>query len=169
MQLGPDGRIYCVPPNGCYHLHYIEHPDLQGDSCQVVQHGLQLPNVIARSLPVHPNYRLYDLPGSPCDTLGINGYVSSTPPAPLLPPGDDGLHFVPNPASDFLSLKSAYATAQPLRLRFYDAQGRLVHEQAHPRGVRSYTMDVSGLAAGCYAVEVEMEDGRRAVKVSVLR
>jgi len=164
MQLGPDGRIYCVPTNSTYHLHYIEHPDLKGDSCKVVQHGLQLPNVIARSLPVHPNYRLYDLQGSPCDTLGINGYTSSTPPEPLPPPGDDGLHFSPNPASDFLSLESAYAPAQPLLLRFYDAQGRLAQEQAHPRGVRSYTMDVSELPPGCYFVEVGMESGGRAVK-----
>lgn len=168
MQLGPDGRIYCVPTNGVYHLHYIEQPDLKGDSCKVVQHGLKLPNVIARSLPVHPNYRLYDLQGSPCDTLGINGYVSATPPEPLLPPGDDGLHLAPNPASDYLSLESAYAPAQPLRLRFYDAQGRLAHEQVHPCGVRSYTMDVSGLGAGCYFVEVEMEGGGRAVKKVVV-
>ena len=164
MQLGPDGRIYCVPTNGVYHLHYIEHPDLKGDSCQVVQHGLQLPNVIARSLPVHPNYRLYDWPGSPCDTLGINGYVSATEPEPLLTPGDDGLHLAPNPASDFLSLESAYAPAQPLRLRFYDAQGRMVHQHTHPHGVRSYTLDVSGLHPGCYFVEVEMEGGRKTLK-----
>ncbi len=168
MQLGPDGRIYCVSSSSVYHLHYIQHPDLKGDSCQVVQHGLQLPNLIWFSLPVHPNYRLYDLQGSPCDTLGINGFVSAVEPGPLLSPGDDGIHLAPNPASDFLSIESAYAAAQPVLLRFYDAQGRMVHEQMHPRGVRSYTMDVSGLAAGSYFVEVEMEGGGRAVRRVVI-
>ena len=126
------------------------------------------PYVVFLSLPVHPNYRLYDLQGSPCDTLGINGFVSAVEPEPLLSPGDDGIHLAPNPASDFLSIESAYAAAQPVLLRFYDAQGRMVHEQAYPRGVRSYTMDVSGLRPGCYFVEVEMEGGGRAVQRVVI-
>lgn len=167
-QLAMDDKIYIAPNNGVKHLHYIARPDLKGDSCQVVQHGLELPNWYTLATPFTPNYRLYDLQGSPCDTLGINGYVSATKPEPLLPPGDDGIHLAPNPASDFLSIESAYAAAQPLRLRIYDAQGRLAHEQAHPRGVRSYTMDVSGLGAGCYFVEVEMADGGRVVKKVVI-
>lgn len=163
MQRGPDGKIYIAAC--CTFMHIIHQPDLRGPACMVEQRAIQLPTWNYYSLPYFPNYRLYDLSDSPCDTLSINGPVSAAHEPKL---GDDGIHLAPNPASDYLSLESAYAPAQPLRLRFYDAQGRLVREQAYPHGVRSYTMDVSGLGAGCYFVEVEMEGGRRAVKRAVI-
>ena len=158
-QIALNGKIYIAPNNGVYHLHYINYPDLKGDSCQVVQHGLELPNVFARAVPVLPNYRLYDRHGSPCDTLGING----PPTVSLRPPPDaPRLRLHPNPATDWLVLESALAPAQPLRLRFFDAQGRLALEREHPDSVRSWGFGIAGLRAGYYAVEVVFADGTRA-------
>ncbi len=71
-QLGMDGKIYVVPNNGVYFLNYIDKPDLKGKDCAFVQHGLQVPNWFVLATPVHPNYRLGPLDGSPCDTLGLN-------------------------------------------------------------------------------------------------
>lgn len=164
-QIALNGKIYIAPNNGVYHLHYINYPDLKGDSCQVVQHGLELPNVFALAVPVLPNYRLYDLPGSPCDTLGIDGPPTvSQRPAPDAPV----LRLYPNPASGWLVLESALAPAQPLRLRFYDARGRLALERAHPDYTRSYGFDISALPAGYYVVEIECAGGRRYVEKVVV-
>ncbi len=71
-QLGPDGRIYINTNNGTDILHYINRPNLKGDSCQVVQHGLQLAARNRFTSPHFPNYRLGPLDGSPCDTLGLD-------------------------------------------------------------------------------------------------
>ncbi|MFQ5448638.1 MAG: PKD domain-containing protein [Saprospiraceae bacterium] len=73
-QLGPDGRIYINTNNGTDILHYINKPNLKGDSCQVIQHGLQLAARNRFTSPHFPNYRLGPLDGSPCDTLGLDNH-----------------------------------------------------------------------------------------------
>jgi hypothetical protein len=74
MQPGPDGRIYFNTNSGTKYLHYINRPNLQGDSCQVVQHGIELPFNNIFTSPHFPNYRLGPLDGSPCDTLGMDNH-----------------------------------------------------------------------------------------------
>ena len=86
------------------------------------------------------------------------------------PVPEKSIRVFPNPATDYLSIESADAPAQPMRLRCYDTQGRLMQEQAHPRDVRSYTMDVSGLPVGYYLLEIGLDDGSRVVeKVVIVR
>jgi len=72
MQPGPDGRIYINTNNSTPFLHYIDRPGLKGDSCRVVQHGVELPFNNIFTSPHFPNYRLGPLDGSPCDTLGLD-------------------------------------------------------------------------------------------------
>ena len=74
MQPGPDGRVYFNTNNSTPYLHYINRPDLKGDSCQVVQHGIELPFNNIFTSPHFPNYRLGPLDGSPCDTLGLDNH-----------------------------------------------------------------------------------------------
>jgi PKD domain len=71
-QLMPDGRIYFASYGYARHLAYISQPNLKGAACNLVQHGIELPNYYNYSKPHYPNYRLGPLDGSPCDTLGIN-------------------------------------------------------------------------------------------------
>ena len=73
-QLGPDGRIYINCTNRENVLHVINRPNLPGDSCRFVQHGVQLPTYNAFTMPHFPNYRLGPLDGSPCDTLGLDNH-----------------------------------------------------------------------------------------------
>ncbi len=61
-QLAPNGKIYINTPNGNNVLHVINQPDLKGDSCQFVQHGVQLPTYNSYSMPNFPNYRLGAIP-----------------------------------------------------------------------------------------------------------
>ncbi len=73
-QLAPDGKIYINTANSeTETLHVINNPDEKGKRCEFMPHAVQLPNTNRLVLPRYPNYRLYDLPGSPCDTLGIDG------------------------------------------------------------------------------------------------
>ncbi len=72
MQTMPDGKIYIVPVGGNIYMHYIDQPNQMGLNCNVIQHGLELPNQFVASKPHFPNYRLGPIDGSPCDTLGID-------------------------------------------------------------------------------------------------
>lgn len=74
MQPGPDGRIYITTNNETKVLHYINQPNEASDSCEVVQHGLQLASYNRFTSPHFPNYRLGPLDGSPCDTLGLDNH-----------------------------------------------------------------------------------------------
>ena len=74
MQNGPDGRIYFNTNNSTRFLHVIEYPNKKGDSCRVVQRGVELPTYNAFTSPHFPNYRLGPLDGSPCDTLGLDNH-----------------------------------------------------------------------------------------------
>ena len=74
MQNGPDGRIYINTTNATKYLHYIQFPNKKGDSCEVVQHGMELPFFNIFTSPHFPNYRLGPLDGSPCDTLGLDNH-----------------------------------------------------------------------------------------------
>ena len=72
MQLAPDGKIYSSSTNSVTSLHVINNPDEPGLACQYQQHGIELPNYNAFSMPTFPNYRLGPLDGSSCDTLGLD-------------------------------------------------------------------------------------------------
>jgi hypothetical protein len=73
MELGPDGRIYCIPLSGQTCMHRINHPERGDDASEFVQHyyKLQFP---FQNLPHFPNFRLGPVDGSPCDTLGLDNH-----------------------------------------------------------------------------------------------
>ncbi|HFA51746.1 MAG TPA: hypothetical protein ENJ95_22245 [Bacteroidetes bacterium] len=75
MQLAPDGRIYICATNGENMYHVINNPNAKGTACEFLPHGLVTPTLTYIHIPYFPNYRLYDLPDSPCDSLGIDGYI----------------------------------------------------------------------------------------------
>ncbi|MDX1912839.1 MAG: T9SS type A sorting domain-containing protein [Saprospiraceae bacterium] len=74
---GPDGRIYMSCGNGVNYLHTIHRPDEPGLACDFRQHDVVLPSIYPFYLPNMPFYRLYNLPGSPCDTLGVEPPISA--------------------------------------------------------------------------------------------
>lgn len=71
MMVGPDQRIYMSCANGTNYLHTIHRPDEPGLACDFRQHDVVLPAHFPFYLPNMPFYRLYYVPGSPCDTLGV--------------------------------------------------------------------------------------------------
>jgi hypothetical protein len=71
MTIGPDQRIYISCGNGTNLLHTIHKPNEPGLACDFRQHDVELPAQFPFYLPNFPNYRLYNLQGSACDTLGV--------------------------------------------------------------------------------------------------
>lgn len=71
MAYAPDDRIYMTAANGVNFLHRINSPDSFGSACNFIQRDVRLPATMAFRLPNYPNYRLYEIPGSSCDTLDI--------------------------------------------------------------------------------------------------
>ncbi len=166
MQLMPDNRIYLLPGTSSPYYHYIANPDVKGDGCNVVQHEMELPSRLI-NIPTFPNYRLYDLPGSPCDTLGIDG-PSLTDKEQELPTGEIVLY--PNPASGSLNINSVNCPWQPREVVIFDVLGREVLRRMHPASVRSFTLGLPELAGGMYWCRVSDGKGRLATqKISVIK
>lgn len=115
MQYAPDGKLYIAAR---HRERYYPRFTIQGDAYAFEPEGLQLPVPAVRTLPHFPNFRLFDLQGSLCDTLGINGSVGvSTPQA-----GGLTVRFSPNPFNEHLVVT---ATEGGL-LRVFGADGRRV-------------------------------------------
>ncbi|MEO6760331.1 MAG: PKD domain-containing protein, partial [Saprospiraceae bacterium] len=71
MTAGPDQRIYLLANNGTRYMHVIHKPDEPGLACDFRQHDVQMPAISVFFLPNMPYYRLYNEPGSACDSLGV--------------------------------------------------------------------------------------------------
>jgi len=111
MQYGPDGKIYLSNLGRGKFYHVINKPnDLNID---FKQRWYDLSHFTVRTLPNFPNHRLFDLPGSVCDTLGIS--VSTNVPISL------NVRLWPNPAADDLCIQSESAIEF---LQIFDATGR---------------------------------------------
>lgn len=152
MERGPNGKIYVIP-GCCYSMHVIEHPDLKGTACDVRQHSIDLPTWIYGSLPYMPNYRLYDLPFSSCDTLGIDG-----PAVGINAPEGETPRFVlsPNPAAREAHLAIRGGAPPGLRLSLADVTGRILHTETVAPGAEMYTFALEDfLRNGLYLVRAE--------------
>jgi hypothetical protein len=152
-QLGMDGKIYVVPNNGVYFLNYIDKPDIKGKDCNMVQHGLQVPNWFVLATPVHPNYRLGALEGSPCDTLTVSATEATKPL--------EGLRLYPNPAQDrvVLELPETWTRNGAAEYRIYNTLGALAQGGTVAEGAETVFVPLTGLPNGLYVCQV-LRDGR---------
>ena len=171
MMATPDGRIFMTCANGSRYLHVIQQPNEKGVTCNFEQHSIKLPTFHAFSTPNFPHFRLFDVPGSPCDTLGINGLQppedTLVPPDPPLPcAGDIRLH--PNPATTMTVLE--LPQCQGGLLTVFDVAGRKVQEIPLAAEVVSVPLDVSRYVAGVYLLRIRTADGEVVTRsLAVLR
>jgi hypothetical protein len=151
MRLAPNGKIYMGATNGVNFLHVIHQPDLSGQACDFVQHDMELPTYSDVGLPNFPYFRLYDEPGSPCDTLGINGgpWWTSTGAAAE---GQVGVMVAPNPATDRISLRFANAYAGVVAI--LDTHGRILRSETVAASANEpIPLIVSDLPNGVYFLQ----------------
>lgn len=154
---GPDGRIYGNLPSRARQLHVIDNPEAASNEELVFlprQVKLPVPNV--RTMPYFPNYRLFDVPGSACDTLSIDT-PTAVEEVPDVCAATIGLF--PNPATHELYLRLNGCDLQ--RVRVMNALGFEV-KTAPVVATDGNTMriDVSALPAGLYVAGIQMRNGR---------
>ncbi|HNG89403.1 MAG TPA: hypothetical protein PK858_04340, partial [Saprospiraceae bacterium] len=158
LQNGPDGKIYGNIPSRADYLHVINRPDgLNRDSIDFVPRRVKLPVTSVRTLPNVPNFRLGDLHGSPCDTLGI------TPVQEPLATAAFAVSVSPNPAHTEATLRdhSPQSVAQERRWRLYTPAGQVLRSGTLPPGQAEQRLDLSTLPAGLYLWELLRSDGGR--------
>jgi hypothetical protein len=143
--LAPDGKIYMSCTNGVGRLHVIHNPDAKGGGCAFEQHGITLPAMHAFGLPHFPNFRLYDLRASPCDSLGIDGWGDTTYQALA-----GGLRVFPNPATGTVRVVAPCCAWGSVRV--HTAAGALVRAFEGITDAENITFEVGGWPAGVYFV-----------------
>jgi len=166
QRLAPDGKIYMCCSNGINVVHVIHAPDRFGIACNFRQHDILLPKTYGVTLPNFPFYRLYDLQGSVCDTLGIN--TPSPEESLTWSISQETLRAWPNPSSTEMTLSIPPQVSDPLRI--YDVMGRLVYELPFIRGGATLTLDVSTYPAGVYyATILDYKTFRHTTRLVVAR
>lgn len=111
MQYDPEGRIFLSNLGRGKFYHVINKPNELNIDFR--QRWYDLAHYSVRTLPNYPNYRLFDMPGSVCDTLGISVGTN----VPINP----NVRLWPNPAADDLCIQLESAIEF---LQIFDATGR---------------------------------------------
>jgi hypothetical protein len=145
QQLGPDGKIYMSCTNGTRSVHVVESPDAKGAACGFRQRGIETPAYYGFSLPRFPNFRLYDLRASPCDSLGIDA-----PSGAAYQARAEGLRVFPNPATGAVRVVAPCCAWGSVRV--HTAAGALVREFGGITDGENIAFDVGGWPAGVYFV-----------------
>jgi len=148
MQYGPDGKIYLSNLGRGKFYHVINTPDEQNIGFQ--QRGFDLSNFVVRTLPNYPNYRLYDVPGSVCDTLGINAPMVSTTTPNLS--NEETLRVFPNPTTGLVYWSPIH---EETRICVHDLMGKIILEQEDKNSV----VDLGKFPDGLYFVTLFGTDG----------
>jgi hypothetical protein len=155
LDLAPNGKIYGSSHFATDVLHIIHQPDQPGLACEVEQHGLKLPVYHAFTMPNVPHYRLYDVPGSVCDSLGINApMVAINEPKSL---GEPKMVLFPNPAFDLLTVYLEPEVSG--RLTLMDVAGKTWAEQVKPSGPEQVTLRIADIPAGIYFFSFRADTG----------
>ncbi len=151
--LAPDGKIYVTSTNGVNRLHVIHNPNEPGTACNLEQHGIRLPTFHAFAAPNFPHFRLYDLPGSLCDTLGIST-------ANKEPERQDGkIKVFPNPADGvaYIQLPSGFVG----KLQVWNAEGKTMYSQEIEAGTgQRLLVNTAQWPAGVYFCILHEEHGQ---------
>lgn len=169
LAYGPDGAVYSAQPSRAQHLHVLRNlerrPIMQVD---FRPRALALPVWNVRTLPYSVNYRLYDLPDSPCDTLGIDGPLSAPQAAQHRAVW---LRAWPNPLiGPQLWVQIPEAEDGEGTLTLSDATGRLLLHQPVERGQTTLALPTGHLPAGLYLLTYRAPSGAVATqRVVVLR
>jgi hypothetical protein len=152
---GPDGKIYITANNSVNRLHIIHRPNEPGEACDLEQHGLRLAGLHAFAAPNFPHFRLWDVEGSLCDTLGIDAPVSVREErAPF------DVRLFPNPADDRVILLFEGPAQGPVTLLVFNAMGQLALKRTFAHAGR-HEIGLQGLPAGVYFAQVVMDSGER--------
>lgn len=163
MQYGPDGRLYVSTHSRANYLSALTFPTGGGTPAFAFR-ALPLRVHSDRTLPNFPNFRLYDWPNSPCDTLGIDAPTSGTTTADVRV----DFRVWPNPASGMVTIDFDVLSRLPERWALYSLLGQVLKSEAWQRGKSTVQFSVEGLPPGCYYLGVKMAEGGALVQKLVV-
>jgi hypothetical protein len=152
MRLAPNGKIYISSPNSTHFFHVINSPNQKGYECDFRQHEIQLPRLNLWTLPYFPNYNLFDLSNSPCDTLGIND------PHPIHEVIFDELKIYPSPANEYVNL--FLPKCEGGRLKIMNAAGQLISYYSNVIGKQIYQIPTIDWPSGVYFFSIVIESNK---------
>lgn len=162
-RMAPDGKIYIVSTNTNNILHVIHEPDSLGLACNVEQHGVTLPALTGYIMPNFANYRLYDLSGSPCDTLGIDAPVAAKEAGT----GEAKMRIAPNPASNLLTVQLRAEENDIVAIS--DLTGKTFLTATKQSGREKIEINTENLLSGIYFVSFQSESGRSVTRKLVVQ
>lgn len=153
--LGPDGKIYINTLGSSRFVHVINQPDLPGLQCDFVQHQLMLfPYVTA--MPVFPNYRLSNLPGSACDTLSLAAQqMNGNLPV---------FSISPNPNEGNFTVNYSVAQGKEATLEIYDAFGKKISFLQLLSDNTFKNVSIPGLPQGFYFCKINTGNRYNTIK-----
>ena len=156
LLLGPDNKIYVTAQIDTVAFHVIHQPDTLGAACDFDFGGFVFPEKFPFGVfPYFPNYRLYDVPGSACDTLGIDA-----PPGPVSMVSrveEVEIRVFPNPAHGVCHVTFPVAKdGKAYTVRLMDIFGNTVSTHTFSSGDGDISLD--GISPGVYWVQL-MKDG----------
>jgi len=160
MELGGDGKIYINGSGGCRYYCTIDNPDEVNLANIGYNHfNFKIPFFNNHTLTNHVNYSLGQLPGSPCDTLGLTvGKLQLK--APLINIG-------PNPNNGNFSLNFNEQKISGV-LEVYDLNGQLMHsEYVAPWSNTKQVNLQHQLSNGMYALRLSFGEQTGVVKFVV--
>jgi hypothetical protein len=152
MQNGPDGKIYMTATNSVRSLHVINEPNQFGKACNFVQRGIKLPRWTYVTINYFPNFRLYDLANSPCDTLNIN----DPNPPPKEEISFDVLKVYPNPANDLLKIYVPQCNGA--KIVIWNMTGQKQEEIPYLPGETVNEISTTHWVSGTYIIMIYVDD-----------
>ena len=158
MRSAPDGKIYMGCSNGTRSLHVINNPYQAGLACNFVQRGLRLPRWYDWVINYFPNFRLYDVAGSPCDTLGIDDpYLMPKPEYTF-----EDFRVFPNPAQNEAILY--LPNCESARVVVWNVAGQFLREIPALTGKEAYRLSVADWPSGVYIIAAYIEKDKPTIR-----
>jgi hypothetical protein len=121
LMLAPNGKIYIGTGQTPY-LGVIEHPNVLGVGCTVIQEAIELPRLLYLGSPNHPNYCLGAMP-EPCAALPPLSTDESEVPTQNL------IEVYPNPADKVLYIKSKDNPNSIKSVLIYNSLGQVMYQR----------------------------------------
>jgi len=154
MQYDADQRLFVSSHSRTQYINQITF-DTPEKVDTLVFKSIKLPVYTARSLPNFPNFRLYDLPGSVCDTLGVNGPTVQTE---TVVPKNADFQIYPNPVADRCLLK--YQGCSAAMLEIGTITGIVLQRQRLNGSDGELWLDLSALLPGLYIATITTAGGQ---------
>lgn len=163
LQAAPDGKLYL---NAQHRERFLSGLVLSNDTFQYEPAILELPVAAVRTLPHFPNFRLFDLPESPCDSLGIDGPTvnEEARPANLY-----GITAYPNPTDGKVAIDFRFPSVKELEISVFDVLGRCHRRTFCPANTPTFYLDLLECPSGIYQLRIDWGVGEMTWKTIVVQ